>query len=175
MKRVAVFGNAGAGKSTLSRKLAEITSLPLHVIDKIQFKEGGDPASNDEFLETHAAIISEDEWIIDGFGSTPTAWERFERADTLVHIDLPVTTHYWWATKRFLKGLFRNPPGWPKGSPLWSSTRASYRVIGRCHRDLTPKYRAYVAEASRRKQTYHLRSRRQIEEFLKLARREHAK
>jgi len=31
MKRVAVFGNAG-GKSTLARRLAELTRLPLYPI-----------------------------------------------------------------------------------------------------------------------------------------------
>jgi hypothetical protein len=40
MKRVAVFGNAGGGKSALARRLAEITRLPLYVIDKLQFKDG---------------------------------------------------------------------------------------------------------------------------------------
>ena len=30
VKKVAVFGNAGGGKSTLSRKLAELTDLPLY-------------------------------------------------------------------------------------------------------------------------------------------------
>ena len=29
MKRVAVFGNAGGGKSTLARELAAVTGLPL--------------------------------------------------------------------------------------------------------------------------------------------------
>ena len=29
MKKIAVFGNAGGGKSTLARELAELTSLPL--------------------------------------------------------------------------------------------------------------------------------------------------
>jgi adenylate kinase family enzyme len=29
MKRVAIFGNAGGGKSTLARELAAITGLPL--------------------------------------------------------------------------------------------------------------------------------------------------
>ncbi|HCF29269.1 MAG TPA: adenylate kinase, partial [Cyanobacteria bacterium UBA11049] len=35
MKRVAVFGNTGGGKSTLSKRLYQITGLPLHVLDKI--------------------------------------------------------------------------------------------------------------------------------------------
>ena len=40
MRKVAVFGNAGAGKSTLARRLAEITGLPLYPIDMIQFPGG---------------------------------------------------------------------------------------------------------------------------------------
>ena len=35
MKRVAVFGNAGGGKSTLAKRLSEMTKLPLHPIDLI--------------------------------------------------------------------------------------------------------------------------------------------
>ena len=175
MKRIAVFGNAGGGKWTLSRKLAEITGLPLYVVDKMQFKEGGDPVPQDEFLAAHAKLIREDEWIIDGYGSTKLAWERFERADALVHVDLPVATHYWWVTKRFLGGLFRTPPGWPKGSPLWSSTRQSYRVIGLCDKNLPPKYRAYVEEAAKRKQVHHLRSPREIRNFIDLIKRTNQK
>jgi adenylate kinase family enzyme len=174
MKRVAIFGNAGAGKSTLARKLAEITGLPLHVIDKIQFKEGGDAVTQEEFLRMHADVLREDRWILDGFGTMATAWERFERADTLVHIDLPVATHYWWVTKRFIGGLFRTPPGWPKGSPLWSSTRQSYRVVGACNRTLTPKYRQLVAEMAATKRVHHLRSRAELAAFLDAVGREYA-
>jgi hypothetical protein len=43
MKRVVVFGNTGAGKSTLARRLAELTGLALDTLDLIQFKSGGDP------------------------------------------------------------------------------------------------------------------------------------
>jgi len=41
MQRLAVFGNAGGGKSTLARRLAELTRLPLDPLDLIQFKTGG--------------------------------------------------------------------------------------------------------------------------------------
>ena len=40
MKRIAVFGNAGGGKSTLAKSLAAITGLPLFVLDTIQFRDG---------------------------------------------------------------------------------------------------------------------------------------
>jgi hypothetical protein len=38
MKRVAVFGNASGGKSTLARYLAELARLPLSRLDLIQYK-----------------------------------------------------------------------------------------------------------------------------------------
>jgi adenylate kinase family enzyme len=41
MRKVAVFGNTGGGKSTLARRLAELTQLPLYPLDLIQFKPGG--------------------------------------------------------------------------------------------------------------------------------------
>jgi adenylate kinase family enzyme len=87
MKRVAVFGNAGAGKSTLARQLAEITKLPLWVIDKLQFREGGEAVPHEEYLELHRDLLAQEAWIIDGYSDTATAWERFGAADTLIHID----------------------------------------------------------------------------------------
>lgn len=54
MKRVAVFGNAGGGKSTLAKRLAEITRLQLYPLDMIQFRSGGVAVPHDEYLKAHA-------------------------------------------------------------------------------------------------------------------------
>jgi adenylate kinase family enzyme len=166
MRRVAVFGNAGGGKSTLAKRLAELTGLPSYPIDPIQFRAGGGKVPHEEFLAAHAELIRRDAWIIDGFGCVASAWERFAAADTLIHVDLPVGTHYRWVTKRLLKGLFATPEGWPANSPMWRSTLDSYRVIPRCHRHLTPKYRQLVADAAAMKRVHHLRSPEQIRVFL---------
>jgi adenylate kinase family enzyme len=172
MKRVAVFGNAGGGKSTIARHLAELTGLPLYVLDMMQFRSGGVKTPEHEFLQAHADLLRRDEWIIDGFGGAAIAWERFTAADTLVYVDLPLLIHYSWVTKRLIKGLFANPQGWPEDSPLWSSTFSSYRVIPLCHRNLTPKYRLIVAESAASKRVHHLRSVAQIHSFLEAVRNE---
>jgi adenylate kinase family enzyme len=177
MKKVAVFGNAGGGKSTLSRRLAEVTGLPLHVLDIIQFRGGryrpkerdGGKLPDEEYLSIHREILSRDEWIIDGFGSLPTVWERITAADTLVYIDLPVITHYLGVTKRFASGLFQNPNGWPENSPVWGSTLDGYRVIWLCHRRLAPRYRQRVADEASSKQVHHLTSRAAMKAFLQAA------
>ena len=172
MNRVAVFGNAGGGKSTLARHLAAITGLPLHVIDHLQFKEGGAPVSHDEYLNLHRDVLAQENWIIDGYGDTATVLERCSVADTLIHVDLSLPTHYWWVTKRLVKGMLADPEGWPKGSPLWSSTISSYRAIPRCNRYLTPKYRQLVVEVSASKRVAHLTSPRKMATFLDDVRRE---
>jgi adenylate kinase family enzyme len=172
MKRVAVFGNAGGGKSTLARRLAELTGLPLDVLDLMEFGSGGVKRPRHEFLQAHADLLRRDEWIIDGFGGTALAWERFAAADTLIYVDLPLWTHHRWVTKRLIKGLFADPPGWPDNSPLWSSSVQSYRVLWLCHRHLTPKYRQLVAEATTSKRVHHLRSPAQIQSFTEAVKKE---
>jgi adenylate kinase family enzyme len=173
MKRVAVFGNAGGGKSTLARRLAELTRLPLHTVDMIKFKAGGEAVPHEEYLKIHADLIRRDEWIMDGYGCAASAWERFSAADTLIYVDLPLLTHYRWVTKRFIKGLFASPKGWPENSPLWSSTLSSYRVIPLCHRHLTPRYRQLVVDTAASKRVHHLRSPAQIRSFLEAVNKEH--
>jgi adenylate kinase family enzyme len=172
VRRVAVFGNAGGGKSTLARRLAAVTRLPLYVIDKIQYRAGGGEVPHDEYLRIHAELVGREEWIIDGFGSVRSAWERFAAADTLVLIDLPLVTHYLWVTKRLISGHFEPPHGWPENSPLWSSSMSSYRVIRSCHRRLTPRYRQLIAESASSKRVHHLRSRAEIEAFIDAVGRE---
>lgn len=172
MKRVAIFGNAGGGKSTLARELAMITGLPLYIIDKMKFRPGCAKVPDEEYLQLHAAVIVRDEWIIDGFESTKLAWERFEAADTLVHVDLPLAVHALWVTKRLVQGLFVTPQGWPEGSPIISSSIQSYRVLWPCHSRLTPKYRSYAAQAAQQKRVFHLRSKRELKLFLERIRKE---
>jgi adenylate kinase family enzyme len=60
MNKVAIFGNAGAGKSTLARRLAELTVAPLYPLDLIQFRagrywpnqEGGGKIPHEEYLRS---------------------------------------------------------------------------------------------------------------------------
>ena len=101
-------------------------------------------------------------------------WERLEAADTLVHVDLPLAVHALWVTKRLVNGLFSAPQGWPRNSPIISSSISSYRVLWPCHTRLTPEYRAYISEAAQRKRVFQLRSGREITQFLASMRKEHA-
>jgi len=142
------------------------------VLDLLQFPEGyrsdradGGKISDEQYLKLHREILDRAAWIIDGYGSIASAWERFAVADTLVYVDLPLAMHYWGVTKRLAKGFFKTPPGWPENSPLLQSSFDSYRVVWLCHSRLTPRYRQLVAEASS-KRVYHLRSYSEMNRFL---------
>ena len=167
MNKVAIFGNAGGGKSTLAKQVAKATQLPLHPLDKIKFQTGGKEVPHEEYLRIHAELIKEQQWIIDGFGCVPSAWQRFKEADTLIYIDLPLAVHAWWVTKRLFKGAFVTPEGWPEKSPILKGSYNSYRVLWLCHKKLTPAYRRLVLESKNSKQVVHLRSSKQIRLFQK--------
>ncbi|HEY9651710.1 MAG TPA: adenylate kinase [Coleofasciculaceae cyanobacterium] len=168
MKKVAVFGNTGGGKSTLSKRLSLITGLPLHALDKIQYQSGGASIPHEDYKRVHQQILVTDQWIIDGFGCMETLWVRLNEADSLVFVDLPLYVHFWWVTKRLITGWFSPPEGWPQQSPILRSSLNSYRVLWLCHKYLTPKYREYIKQAQSIKRVYHIRSTQQISEFFEL-------
>ncbi|MEG4329003.1 hypothetical protein [Microcoleus sp. herbarium5] len=117
--KVAVLGHAGGGKSTLSKRLSDITGLPLYVLDKIKYRSGGVEVSQEEYKHAHQEILQTDRWIIDGFGCMETVWLRLDEADTLVYVDLPLYVHSWLMTKRMISGYFNPPEGWPDNSPIF--------------------------------------------------------
>jgi adenylate kinase family enzyme len=166
MKKVAVFGNAGGGKSTLSKRLAAITGLPLYALDKIKYQAGGVAVPDEDYKRAHQKILLTDRWLIDGFGCMETLWLRLDEADSLVFVDLPLHVHFWRVTKRLITGYFKPPESWPEKSPIFKSSMNSYRVLWPCYKYLTPKYREYIEQAQNTKRVYHLRSTEQIAQFL---------
>ena len=69
MKKVAVFGNAGGGKSTLARRLTELTGLPLYPLDLIQFRPGGGEVPRDAFLRAHAELLQRVQKDLEEYGA----------------------------------------------------------------------------------------------------------
>jgi adenylate kinase family enzyme len=135
MKKVAVFGKPGGGKSTLSRKLSVAKGIQLFPLDLIEYKQNGERVSFEEYSNKHSQLISTDNWIIEGLGTIESFWQRVDAADTLIYIDLPYYIHYWWVTKRLLKSLFVKPEGWPEGSSVFKGTLASWKYLR-----LSPKF-----------------------------------
>lgn len=129
MKKVAVFGKPGSGKSTLSQKLADVSNIPLHFLDSIEYDQNGNKVPKQVFTRQHEQLLANPAWIIDGLGTISSFEQRLKEADTLVYIDLSYATCYWLVTKRLLKGIFTNPKGWPKGSSILKGSINGYKYL----------------------------------------------
>ena len=166
MKKIAVFGKPGSGKSTLSKNLASATGIQLHQLDSIVYKKNGDLADRKTYDRQHEKILSSNSWIIDGFGPIESFFKRLDAAETLIYIDLPYAVSYWLVTKRLLKGLLVKPEGWPDGSSILKGTLASHKTLRLCPKFWNDNFMKKLEEISTKKSLYVIRSITELNSFV---------
>ena len=124
MKKILITGSPGSGKTTLSRKLSQRLSLPLHHLDLIYWKPGWQRPDPQEKNRNIEAILSQEKWIVDGVS------ERiFDAADTIVFLDVPRPIAYWRLFKRFLTYSMRKRPEVPDKSSELRILKKAVTVI----------------------------------------------
>jgi adenylate kinase family enzyme len=73
MRRVAIIGCPGAGKSTFARAMAARTGLPIIHLDRLSWTRGWVPAPRTTFVARRLAALAEERGIVDGhYGATPS-------------------------------------------------------------------------------------------------------
>jgi adenylate kinase family enzyme len=165
MTRVMVIGNAGGGKSTMSKALSAAHALPYYAIDKIQWKPNWVLTPEPEFTRAHEALLSKARWLIDGYGSWPSVERRISAADTIIFVDHPISVHYWWATKRQIKSLISGRPDGPEGCPMFPMTIRLYKMMWRLHREWRPKLIAAIEARRGNARIIHIRSPKELAAF----------
>ena len=102
VKRVAVIGPVGAGKTTVGRSLSDRLGLPFVDLDDLYWRR--DPVPTDaEWIEIHDAAVRQEAWVIAG-DYRAVARARFAMADAVVWLDLPRRVCIAQATRRHLRG-----------------------------------------------------------------------
>ncbi len=88
MKRVAVVGSGGAGKSTFARELGRRTGIPVIHLDCHHWNPGWIATPPEQWRAVQSDLLAADVWIVDGnYGATFDL--RFARADTVIVLSLP--------------------------------------------------------------------------------------
>ena len=91
MKRIMVLGAPGSGKTVLSKRLGEVLGLPVYHLDALMWEENWVEKPLYEMEKIQNGIIFRDSWIADGYYHK-IADRRFERADTVIILDIPRCT-----------------------------------------------------------------------------------
>jgi adenylate kinase family enzyme len=102
VRRVSVVGNAGSGKTTLGRALADRLGVSFVELDSVFHQPGWRPLPVDEFRRRVEELVAGDGWVMDGNYSAvrDLVWAR---ADTVVWLDLPRRTVMWQVVSRTLR------------------------------------------------------------------------
>ena len=107
-KRITVIGCPGSGKSTFSKKLHELTGIPLFSLDNVWWRADRTHISRDEFDRKLEDILQNPEWIIDGDYSR-TYEVRIRACDVIVFLDFEENECMTGITERIGKKRFDMP------------------------------------------------------------------
>ena len=102
MKRIAIVGPGGVGKSTFADELGRRTGISIVHLDQHFWKPNWVPTPREEWVDLQVGLLSGHSWIADGnYGGTLDV--RLSRADTVIVLTLPRWQCTWRAFKRSLR------------------------------------------------------------------------
>lgn len=119
MRRIAVIGTTGAGKTIMARRIAERLSLPQIELDAFFWGPNWSETPREVFRERVDLALRGDAWVVDGNYSKvrDIVWGR---ADTLVWLDYPLWLIFWRLLRRTTGRVI-------SGEALWNGNRESFR------------------------------------------------
>lgn len=173
MRRVSVVGVPGSGKSTFGHQLAARLGAPHVELDSIFHQPGWTPLPVDEFRARVEAVTAGDAWVIDGNYRTAISDLVWQRADTVIWLDLPRSI----VMPRIVRRTWRRAI---RRERLWNGNREPLRNLYRLdpeksiirwawvkHPEYRQRYgRAMVDPAFEHLRFVRLRSPREVEAFL---------
>jgi adenylate kinase family enzyme len=114
VRRINVTGNAGAGKTTLSRRLGLHLGLPVVSLDSVVWGPNWEKVPLATRQDAEKQIVAQPRWVIDGVSRHVR-----DAADLVVFLDVPRRTCYRRCVLRNWWYLFRSRPELPENCPEW--------------------------------------------------------
>lgn len=120
MRRIAVIGTTGSGKTTLAHLISERLGIPHVELDALNWEPGWTEAPIAAFRERVAGALSGEAWVVDGNYSKvrDIVWSR---AEALVWLDYPLPLILW----RLVGRTFRRVAAQEE---LWGGNQESLRT-----------------------------------------------
>lgn len=169
MKKVAIVGCGGSGKSYLARKLGEILDAPITHLDTVFFDEDWNPLPMEDFAAAQRDLVAQPTWVIDGnYNSTLPV--RLEACDTMVLMDVSTPAALWGILARQIRYGAGHKGNGVHNRIHWGVIKyvATYR------RKMRPRVMAKIEEfASSHAEVVLLRSRRHTRRWLEQVRAKH--
>ena len=164
MKRIAIVGSGGAGKSTLAQQIGAVLGIaPVH-LDALFWRPGWVETPREEWHATVRELVSGDTWILDGnYGGTLDI--RLAAADTVIFLDLSRSVCLWRAVKRQFRFRGRTRPDMAPGCPE-RLDREFLTWIWKYPTHSRPRVLQAVEQHAAGKHVIRLRSRAELARFL---------
>jgi adenylate kinase family enzyme len=86
VRRIAVLGSGGSGKTWLAARIGEAVDLPVYGLDALFVRGGRDAMPIADVERRQRELVDGDRWVIEG-NHLPTASIRLAAADTVVYLD----------------------------------------------------------------------------------------
>jgi adenylate kinase family enzyme len=120
LRRVAVVGNTGSGKTTVARTLAAQLDVPHVELDALNWRPGWEMAPAEEFRAQVDEATSGAGWVIDGNYFGRLGESVLEQADLVVWLDPPPRTILARLTRRTVARI-------RSGEEMWGTNRETLR------------------------------------------------
>jgi adenylate kinase family enzyme len=172
LKRIAIIGNGGSGKSTLSQKLHSILNMPIYHLDKYFWKPNWTRPDPDEYKVVHDDLCERSEWIIDGNNLRHLEY-RFNRADVIIFLDIPRYVCFWRVFRRTLKYYGAMAPSSAANCReefSWNFVRF-LQWVWSFNKDYSPRIIQLLKSLPETKEYYIFKSSKEIEQYLNMMRR----
>lgn len=144
--KILVTGNAGSGKSTLSKQLGKKLDLPVFSLDKVVWKAGWQKPIQEERQTKLNKLLSKNKWIIDG-----VSIDVMKEADTIIFLDFPLTTCFPRVIKRNWRYLFRSRPELPENCPEILIIPKLIKIMWNFPKNIRPKILDQISQQPRTK------------------------
>ena len=110
--RINVIGTSASGKSTFSRKLAQVLDVPYIEMDRLFWKPAWEKPTDEEFFANLQTALEQEHWVLDGNYSrtTPLKWPRTE---AVIWLDYSFARTLYQAISRAIKRSISQEELWP--------------------------------------------------------------